>query len=104
MKTATKESFETRQQPNKAHKMSLAKMKTRVGSLHPWINLALFRALSIGIKPVPHQSAATFLMALPGCLLVRVCVCLYPCALSALIPVRAAAGEHCQQQYSSISS
>lgn len=99
MKTATKEKLEIRHPLNKAHKMNLAKMKAGVRSHHPWINPALFRALPIAIRPAPQLlwSAATFLLALPSSLLVRISACIYPCTSSALICVRAAAGEHCQQ-------
>lgn len=99
MKTATKEKLEIRHPLNKAHKMNLAKMKTGVSTQHPWTNPALFRALPIVIRPASRLlwSAATFLLALPSDLLVRVCVCVYPCTLSASICVGAAAGERCQQ-------
>lgn len=73
--------------------MDLEKMKTGAGSQQPWINPALFRALPITIKPASQLlwSAATFLLALPSDLLVRVGACICPPALSALICLRAAA-------------
>ena len=99
MKTATKEKLEIRHPLNKAHKMDLTKMKTGVGTQHPWINPAFFRGLPMAIRLASRLlwSAATFLLAPPNNLLVRVCVCIYPWTLSASICVRAAVGEHCQQ-------
>lgn len=96
-KQQSKEKPGIRHALNKAHKMDLAKMKTGLGIRHPCIN---FRALPIAIRPAFSLllSADTFLLALPNNLLIRVCICIYLCALSASICVRAAAGEHCQQQ------
>lgn len=61
--------------------MDLAEMKTGLDTQYPWINPALFRALPIAIRPASRLlwSAATFLLALPSDLFVRVCVCIYPC-------------------------
>jgi len=50
MKTETKEKLEIRHPLNKAHKTDLARMKTGVGTQHPWINPALFRALPIAVR------------------------------------------------------
>lgn len=79
MKTFTKEKLELRHPLNKGDKMDLAKMKTGVGTQHPWINPALFRALPVTTRPASGLlwSAATFLLALPSNLLVRVCVCIF---------------------------